>query len=119
MNVSFTGNGFVFFCWQCFSIITIKPFVVDGDVTLSCLCMHQKILQFNSRTDSVPLGRAGLGVGTLCTDTPEDCTFIFVDEDDEEDEEEPRVLEESPSDVTRVNVSPRPQFVSSCRPPAP
>lgn len=55
----------------------------------------------------VPLGRAGLGAGTYCTDTPEDDVVIFVEEEDDEDEEEPWVLEESPLEG-RTNVSPRP-----------
>lgn len=83
-----------------------------------------------SKSNGVPWGRAGLGAGTCCTDTPEDDTVTFLEED--EDEEEPRVLEELSleggtgltSEVWRVNVSPRsvPQFVVSvktCCPPSP
>lgn len=42
VSLSFTGNGFIFFCWQCFSVITIKLFVVDEYVMVSCLSMRRK-----------------------------------------------------------------------------
>lgn len=67
--------------------------------------MSLRALRESDGKASVPLGSAGF---TRSMDTPEDDMVVLEEEDDEDEEEEPLVLEDSsPSEVLRLNVSPR------------
>lgn len=52
------------------------------------MCLHAPTPAVaNTVSLKVPLGRTGRGLGTCCTDTPEDDALISVEEDEDDDEE--------------------------------